>query len=148
MFLAVREKSRRAKIDTLSTRTSVFSRCAPAPAQAQGRQQDAKKTTQNKHKKEHKFNKKVISQAPGADFQKYLPKSRAGTSSGASGERPGGPKKAPRGARSAPRRRQDDPKSRQERPKSRPEAVLNRPRWPPGPALPAKSAPEASRRPF
>ena len=148
MFLAARERRRRAKIDTPSERKPVFSRCAPAPAQAQGRQQKAKKTTQNKHKKEQKINKKVNFQAPGADFQKYLPKSRAGTSSGASGERPGRPKKAPGGAKSAPRRPQDDPKSRQERPKSRPEAVSERPWWPPGAHLAPKRPPEASGRHF
>ena len=87
-------------------------------------------------------------QAPGADFQKYLPKSRAGTSSGASGERPGRPKTAPGGAKSAPRRPQDGPKSRQERPKSRPEAVSERPWWPPGPHLPPKRPPKTSRDAF
>ena len=34
MFLAARERRRRANIGTLSERTPVFSRCAPAPAQA------------------------------------------------------------------------------------------------------------------
>ena len=42
-FVAAREKGRRAKFDTPSTRKPLFSRCAPAPAEPQGRQQTAQK---------------------------------------------------------------------------------------------------------
>ena len=42
-FVAAREQGRRAKFDTPSMRKPVFSRCAPAPAQPQGRQQTGQK---------------------------------------------------------------------------------------------------------
>ncbi len=60
---------------------------------------------------------------------------------------PGSLRRGPRRPQEQPKAAHDGPKSRQERPKSRPEAVLERPGWPPGAALPAKRAPEASRRP-
>ena len=49
--LAAREKGRRAIFDTLSTRKPCFSRCAPSPAQPQGRQHITHKGTKKRPKK-------------------------------------------------------------------------------------------------
>ena len=139
------KQGRRAKIDTPSTRKRDFSRCAPAPAQAQGRQQKAKKDTQHKATKLQKISKKTCnSSLPGQTSTNRSQKVVREPPPEPPGSAPGGPRRP----QEAPRAPQDGPKSRQERPKSRPEPVSERPGWPPGPHLAPKKPPEASRKPF
>ena len=114
MFWALREKSRRAKNGTPSTRKPVFSRFAPAQAQAQGRQQKAKKATQNELEKQEKITKKLTFSGSRGRLPKISSKMWC--------------RNLLRSLRGAPREAQDGPKRRQERPKTAPRAAGRAPR--------------------